>query len=126
MPAIQMGLGHVTDEKLGSRCVGTRIDHGKGTCFMLQFRGSLIIDFPARPAGTIAIGIATLGHESLYDAMENQSIVKARIRQMSEIGHCIGGILEEKLRLHCAFMGFDFHEHLLGLAVIALELAAYL
>src|SRR5690606_38980156 len=83
MPAIQMGLGHVTDEKLGSRCVGTRIGHGKGTCFMLQFRGSLIIDFPARPAGTIAIGIATLGHESLYDAMENQSIVKARIRQMS-------------------------------------------
>ena len=108
-------LGHVADEKLRTGGIRARVGHGEGAGLMLQIV-LFIVDFPARPAGAVPIGIPALSHETLDDAMEGQSLVKAGIGQMEEIGNRIGSLLEEQLHLHRSLMGLDFRENLLGLA----------
>ena len=60
----------------------------------------LVLDLPAGTAharlpapGVLGVGTAALEHELLDDPVEVQAVVEARINELQEVGHGLGGLV---------------------------------
>ena len=109
MFAIEMGLGGVTDEELGTIGIGTGIGHTQATGFvdLPGITPSLVFKAVAGSAPTITPRAAPLGHKSGNDPMEGQTIVKVITSQKNEVVDRFGDIRGKQIELNVSLLGFD-------------------
>ena len=61
--------------------------------------GELADDLLVGAARAVSVGVSTLRHEALDDAVERQAVVEALARELGEVGHRDGRHVGVKLEL---------------------------
>ena len=88
MAAVQMGRGHMGDEKLGTVGAGARVRHGKHAgAVMPEVRGKLVFKTVAGASHARAGGIAALDHEIRNHAVEGDALVVPSAGEVQEVGY---------------------------------------
>src|SRR5262245_27911637 len=112
--AVQMSLRRVTDEELAAAgvlaCVGHR--QRSGDVFVHVAAGLALDRVPGatRPDSAFAglgVGIAALNHEVGDHAMKLGAVIEARVGELLEVRHGVGGFVGEQLELDRAPVGFQ-------------------
>ena len=111
---IQVGLGFMAKKELGSPGVLAGVGHGERAGLVL-IGVDLTVDLIPGPTGTshargtvATVGATALGHKTINHAVEGQTVIEARFRQLDEIGHCAWCISIKEFNLDGA--DFGIHE----------------
>ena len=92
--AIQECAVRLYDEELGACAVRIRRSrHGDGSSYMRDVilhtvTGKFSLDRLICTAGSIALRITALHHETIYDTPESQSVIESVLCKLHEVCHC--------------------------------------
>src|SRR6478752_6556124 len=106
----------VADEELAAVGVRTRVGHREGAADVVAL-DRLVLELVARSAGPepplveagllAVLAVAGLGHEARDDAVEDDVVIEALLRERDEVGRGLGRALVVELDLDVAQVGRD-------------------
>src|SRR5882672_9998193 len=106
---VEMGCVAVHDEELGARGVRrSGVRHGENALHVLM-HVELVVDVVSGSARSeigsvliLGVGIASLDHKPLEDAMETGAVIEALSRELLEVGHRRRSLLVPELHDHAS------------------------